>query len=181
MTPYAILAAAAVARLRPYWMRVTIGLLFGCWLSLTAGFAVIAPAPNFIWCAWTPLAQQLDQSTPTSSGSTPVYAFEDLVAYHLWFAVRNSPPDKFRIAVIKDIPGTTEDPAYFLPRDFNAVSVRSRNGLFEDKIWIAFRGPKLDETEATLSYFKQAGYEMGERLSEHTPGQDAFLISLQRK
>ena len=83
--------------------------------------------------------------------------------------------------MIKGIPGTTEDPAYFLPRDFSGVSDRERNGPFEDKIWIAYRAPKLDETQAPLSYFKQAGYEIGERLSEHAPGQDAFLISLQRK
>jgi 4-amino-4-deoxy-L-arabinose transferase-like glycosyltransferase len=181
MTPYAILAATAVARLRPYWARVTIVLLFGCWLTLAAGYAVIRPAPNFIWCAWTPLAQQLDQTTETSSGSTPVYAFEDLVAYHLWFALRNSAPAKFRVGVIKGIPGVTEDPAYFLPRDFSGVSNRSTNGPFEDKIWIAYRASKLDETQAPLSYFKQAGYQIGERLSEHAPGQDAFLISLQRK
>ena len=181
MAPYAILVAVGVARLRPYWMRVTFVLLFGCWLSLAAGFFVIRPAPNFVWCAWTPLAQQLDQTSQTSDGSTPVYAFEDLVAYHLWFALRNSAPAKYKLAVIKGIPGTTEDPAYFLPRDFNAVSDGRSNGPFEDKIWIAYRAAKLDETQAPLSYFTQAGFQIGERLSEHAPGQDAFLISLQRK
>jgi uncharacterized membrane protein len=178
--PYSLLAAIAIIRFQLYWARVTVFLIGGCWFAVAAGYVIIRPAPQFIWCAWTPLAQQVRQTTTPASSPTSIYAFEDLVAYHLWFALEDA--KDFRISVIKGLPGTTEDAAYFLPRDFDEIPVRAAGATINDnEVWVAFRATRFDESQPPLSRFTNAGYQIERVLSEHVQGQDAFLIKLQRK
>jgi hypothetical protein len=80
------------------------------------------------------------------------------------------------------LPGTTEDAAYFLPRDFEDIQVRAAAAPVDDiEVWIAFRAPRLDEHRPPLNSFTSAGYQIERVLTEHTQGQEAFLIKLQRK
>lgn len=181
IVPYSMLAATAIMRLREYWARVAVCLILACWFSTGAIYAVIKPMPNYIWCAWTPLAGQLMRVTAPQPDPVKVYAFEDLVAYHLWFALRNVRGADYRIAVMKGVPGTNEDAEYFLPRDFNDVSIRGPEVPNEDHFWIAFRGARLDANLPPLQQFSRAGYELRTVLTERMENQEAFLIELHRK
>jgi hypothetical protein len=181
VVPYLMLAAIAIARLRLYWVRIAVSLLLSCWVLMAGAYALIRPAPSFIWCAWTPLAHQLMEVTPPPSQAVAVYAFEDLVAYHLWFALRDSKSVKYRVGVIKSAPGIADDPAYFLPRDFNEVPARGAGAPIEDELWIAFRGARLDLHAQPLQQFVGGGYELGTVFTQHADGQDAFLVELHKK
>lgn len=175
-----MLAAVAIIRLQPYWSRVAIFLIGDCWFAVAAVYVLIKPAPQFIWSAWAPLAEDVRRSLPASSSGASICAFEDLVAYHLWFALRDSP--NIRISVIKGLPGTTEDTAYFLPRDFDDIQVGAADATINDNdVWIAFRAARLDQHQAPLNRFTSAGYKIEHLLSDHMQGQQAFLIRLQRQ
>lgn len=180
IVPYSMLAASALNGLREYWARVGALLIWGCWFLATAFYVTIKPAPNYVWCAWNPLARQL-MSTKSPQQPVAVYAFEDLVAYHLWFALRDTHSAEYRISVMKGVPGTSEDPAYFLPRDFNDVSVRGAEAPKENDIWIAFHGAHLDVNGQPLQYFAGAGYQLRTVLTQHAENQDVFLVELHRK
>jgi uncharacterized membrane protein len=178
--PYCALAAIAVVRLQKDWMRIATFLILACWFSATGVYALLKPTPRFIWCAWSPLVQQASQ-IDNRSQPPAIYAFEDLIAYHLWFALHEAPEPKSKVTVIKGVPGVTEDAAFFLPREFNDVAVRDPSVTTEDEIWIAFRGSRLDEKQPPLNHFTQAGYHVDRILSEHMRHQDAFLIKLRKR
>jgi uncharacterized membrane protein len=181
VVPCAMIAAIAIIRLQPYWARVAIVLIAGCWFSATGVYVLIRPTPHFIWCAWEPLAKQAMRADQSSSGATSLYAFEDLVAYHLWFALKNDKGRDHRVSVIKNLPGTTEDNAYFLPREFDEIEVRGPDIPGENEIWIAFRAPRVDEQQPPLKQFVTAGYQIERILSEQAQHQNAFMIKLERK
>jgi len=181
IVPFAMIAAIAIIRLQPYWARVAIVLIAGCWFSATAVYVLIRPTPHFIWCAWGPLAEQAVEAGPSSSHSTSLYAFEDLVAYHLWFALKHDHRGDYEVSVIKSFPGTTEDTAYFLPRDFDEIAVRGPVIPNGSEIWIAFRAPHVDEQQPPLKQFVTAGYQISQILSEQAQNQNAFVIKLERK
>lgn len=181
MPAYCTIIAVALASLHPYWTRVALSLIFGCWTLVAGFYSLIRPAPVFIWCRWEQLAQQLMQIRPESPPATGVYAFEDLIAYHLWFALNKSTGTKFKIGVINNFPGTNEDPAYFLPRDFDEVSVQGPTVPVADEIWLAFRVSTRAESQTPLSSFINAGYQKGRVLTMETQGERAFLVQLLRK
>ncbi len=181
MPAYCIIIAIALTSLQPYWTRVALALIFGCWVLVAGFYSVIRPAPVFIWCRWEQLAQQLLQIKTDSPKPSSVYAFEDLIAYHLWFTLNKSSGAKFNISVIKNLPGTHEDPAYFLPRDFDCVSVQQPIVPVADEIWIAFRASAWDESQPPLSSFVYAGYQSGRVLTMNAQGEQAFLVQLLRK
>ena len=176
--PYAILAALAIRRLRPDWLRITTLAVFGTWLLLSAAVFVFSRPPNFIWCSWEQLAQQMSSVESNSSAPVQVYAYEDLVAYHLWYALESEDGKSSRVTVVKGIPGIPEDPAYFLPRAFNGVSVQKKPALTGDKIWVAFRANQWDETRPPLDGIKRSGLEPGRVFTVKAQGQQAFLVEL---
>jgi hypothetical protein len=137
--------------------------------------------PFFIWCAWEQLAAQMRREEPASSEAVNVYAYEDLVAYHLWFALHQKGETPFRVAVIKNAPGMLEDPAYFLPRDFQEVSIHEGLLPRERRIWVAFRAAAWDETSPPLDALAGAGYRVTRQLSMRAQGQQAFLVQLARE
>jgi uncharacterized membrane protein len=181
VTPFAMLVAMAIIRLRAYWARVAIGLIVGCWFSATAVYVLIRPTPHFIWCAWGPLAAQVAIVDQSSSRPTSLYAFEDLVAYHLWFTLRDTKSGPYKVSVIKNFPGTLEDNAYFLPRDFNDIEVRRSELPNEKEIWIAFRAARVDAQQPPLKQFMTAGYEIKQVLNDKAQNQNAFIIKLERR
>jgi len=181
VVPFAMLAAIAIVRLPAYWARVTVVLIAGCWFSATGVYALVRPAPHFIWCAWGPLAEHAALVNQSSSSPTSLYAFEDLVAYHLWFALRKATNGTYKVSVVKNLPGTVEDSAYFLPRDFNDIEVRGAEIPNEREFWIAFRAPRVDEQQPPLRQFMAAGYQVKEVLNERAQNQNAFMIKLERK
>jgi hypothetical protein len=175
--PYSILTALALLRLRPNWVRVTVLSMIGCWFFLSAAVFLFSRPPNFIWCSWEQLAHQVAEQESTASRPVQVYAYEDLVAYHLWFALQANG----KVTVLKGVPEIPEDPAYFLPRAFNDISVQRDNPtLTGDKIWVAFRATQWDETRPPLDGIKRSGFKVGRVLTVKAQGQQAFLVELLR-
>ena len=176
--PYSVLAAIALNRLQPYWLKTTVMLIFGCWLFLAGTIFMLRRPSTFIWCAWEQLAQQVthqQSSTPVS-----IYAFEDLISYHLWFALQEQDRSRFKVAVIKRVPGVEEDPAYFLPRGFSDIATLDLSQFDEVEGWIAFRDFKWDENRAPLKTLSERGYRVGNVLEVNTGGQRAFLVRISR-
>lgn len=178
--PYAILVAIALKHLSPIWLRFTTLAVIGCWFLLSALVFVSSPQPSFIWCTWESLGQQAVASQSSSPVSLNLYAYEDLVAYHLWFALASEENQKVRVRVIKEVPGLQEDPAYFLPRAFSEIPVQRNHQLSVDNNWIAFRANQWDETRPPINVVRNSGFTIGQVLSMKAQGQQAFLVQLVR-
>ena len=178
--PYAILAAIALMALRPIEVKYTLLILIGGWFVFAAAVALARPKPVNVWCAWEQLAHRLKQR-PAGDDVTRIYAFEDLVAYHLWFALDANPHSIFRVGVIKDVPGIEEDKAFFLPRDFAEINLRNDFPRDENHIWIAFRDLTRVEARPPLNLAVASGYEVKNVLETDAGGEKAFLVELSRK
>lgn len=146
-------------------------------LLLIAGAGVrfaVTPPQEQIWCAW----EKLSENIPTGEPVT-VYAFEDLSAYHLWFATRKR--EDVRIVKVDGMPGMTEDRAYFLPRGFDGVTRAQPAAITDDRYWIAFRDMKWDERHPPVGSLAQRGFTMGEPITVNAGGMKAFLVQVVRK
>lgn len=177
--PFFILAALAILRLRKSWMRITVTLILGCWFLLAGANALILPNPMPTWCAWEPLLQQLPAAERNAT-TIEVYAFEDLVAYHLWFAARKSDRNQLKFTVVKNVAGLGEDPDFFLPRRFDEIKVGDQSKITGEHIWLAFRAPRWDETRAPVSLMKSIGYQTGKVLSMDAHVEQAFFAEFWR-
>ena len=169
--PYALLAGLALGRLRPAWWRAGALLLLCCWLALVGALGVARREPAHVWCAWEGLAAS---AAKDAAGGTDVYAFEDLVAYHLWFALERE--GRFRVVSIEGAPGVAEDPAYFLPRDFQGVAVANPDALRGERFWAAFRDTNWDESRQPLKLIEERGYRPERVYEASAQGQRAFLV-----
>ncbi len=178
--PYAVLASLALSRLQPYFLKTTALVVIGCWFLLSAAVFLFSRPTEFIWCSWEPLAQQMNSTAASSLQPIHVYAYEDLVAYHLWFS-SSSAQRPISVAVIKGVPGLQEDPAYFIPRGFADISLRRDHQSIGDNIWIAFRDNNWNESRPPLKVLKENGFEVEEVLTRKAQGQQAFLVKLKRK
>lgn len=179
--PYAILASVAIVRFPWHWLRIAVGLVLGSWFLLAGVTWTLARPPVFIWCAWEPLARNVEASAAQPAPEVRVYAFEDLVAYHLWFAFDSSQRKQFQVTVVKGVEGIQEDPAYFLPRRFNEIAVMDSAQITGDEIWIAYRAPRWDEALPPLSTLESMGYTTRNVQSIQAQGQQAFMVRMGRR
>jgi len=179
--PYLLLAAISLNRLRPQWLRISVLMLLGSWLLLAGSGQLLRPGDNYIWCAWGHLSQQMIQHQLNAPPATKVYAFEEIIAYHLWFALEDVEGGKFKVGLIKGAPGLREDPAYFLPRAFSDIAVQHLSALSENHIWIAFRDTDFYEQGPPFKALKDRGYEVREVLQVKAGGQRAFLVELEHQ
>jgi uncharacterized membrane protein len=149
--PMLLLAGVFLANASPQILRI--GLTSVCAVALVIGFVVRVNAPevNPNWCAWEEMAATEDLRTGDLNEKATLYVYEELVAYHFWFANRKR--DDIEISVIKGIPGVVEDPAYFLPRGFSEVTVIDPGAISGRIVCIAFRTetPVADPANATLT------------------------------
>jgi uncharacterized membrane protein len=173
--PYLLLAALALTRLRPVWLRVAAFVILGGWLAFAALANGLRREEALIWCAWEGLAAQARQAEVSE---TPVnlYAFEDLVAYHLWHALDAGRDARFHVMVVKRVPGLKEDPAYFLPRRFDGVTVTDASAITADRLWLAFRDASLSEERPPLNLLRARGYHIERIFETGAQGQRAFLV-----
>jgi hypothetical protein len=154
--PVMIMVSLAVSRLRwSYLKDAAIALLL---LFTGYGFVLHAlrPSPEYIWCTWEQLAGRIDKKT-----GVRIYAVEDVIAYHLWFAMRHEPA----VTVSKLEAGVPEDKAYFLPRGFAEVPRVRVEEMAENEFWLAYRtnmSPGSTELPSSLkdSYLPEQGEEM---------------------
>ncbi|MDQ1612595.1 MAG: mannosyltransferase [Pyrinomonadaceae bacterium] len=202
---YLLLAAYALCALRPLWLATTIRLLLACWLALAAvlWFARQRSDAPPVWCAWETLAQRVVEREAAAAGArelqvgseVKVYATEDLVAYHLWYALSSAGSvgeRRFRVARIANLSGLLEDKAFFLPRGFDEVlrtdagatgseGTLGSEGLREEHFWAAFRDTSWNAGHPLLRLLAERGYEIEERFEVTASGQKAFIISARRR
>ncbi len=171
--PFCILLAVVFTPLTPRWLptfAMTLTLLF-------AGYSLYVKATResseYSWCAWESLT-----TMPPDSALSPVYAVEDLVAYHVWFAGRRYPTS--RVVKVNGIDGVREDTAYFLPRGFDGVEIIDLAEVSEPRIWLAFRG-SVFETEPPMRNFLVKGYRIAGRTDTTTGGEDLMVIELEKE
>ena len=142
--PVSILLAIAVTKISNANLRtaaLTLILLFSGY-----AFALLATreTPQYIWCGWGKLANELILAPHFSPERKRLFVFEDIVAYHFWFELRDF--ENYDVKVIRGIDGIPEDPAYFLPRGFGGVETIDIKQIPESQLWIAFREPKRPES-----------------------------------
>jgi hypothetical protein len=203
---YLLLAAHALESMRPRWLSIALKLLLGCWLALAAVVAVARRAPMPVWCAWEPLAVQVARDETAGAGDATravdatddaaraadamrgaggaikIYAFEDLVAYQLWYALRARGEKSLRVAVVRGVPGVFDDRAFFLPRGFDDVSVETPDAAMrEERFWVALRGAAWDEESPVLKILSARGYETTRRFEFAADGQKAFVVLVRKR
>jgi hypothetical protein len=190
--PYALLCGAALARTRPAWLKASALILLSCWLITVGALTLVRREGAYVWCAWGDLAAsaarddanniKAESNNSEGEGSTVnVYAFEDLVAYHLWFALNaDARAQRFRVVSLKGLRGVAEDPAYFLPRDFTDVTTAPADALEGRSFWAAFRDTTWDESRPPLDFITSRGYRPARVYESNAQGQRAFLVLFTR-
>ena len=192
--PYALLAGLALRSFRPAWLKTAVLVLVCCWFFTSGALTLLRREGAYIWCAWDGLARSAarDETTneanvnpathETDAGRARVnlYAFEDLVAYHLWFALDSSGERAMKVSVIKGVPGATEDPAYFIPRRFDRIAVSTPDSLDSQRFYAAFRAGAWDESQAPLKFILSRGYRAERIYETNAQGQRAFLVLFTR-
>jgi uncharacterized membrane protein len=172
--PFAILLAIAFAKINVFKLQIAaLGLIF---LLFTGAFALQAaqPAPNFIWCAWENLALDSRAERPAK-----IYVFEDLIAYHFWFALRDADAES-EVIKINGIEGLNEDKAYFLPRGFDKVKTAGENDMTGERFFVAFRDKNWNETKPPLKNLLEKGYKIGAPKVFEAQGLKAFLVEINK-
>jgi uncharacterized membrane protein len=178
--PYLLLVSIALYRWKSRWYGTTLLLLLGCWLFIAGAGQLIRRGETYVWCAWEQLSEQIVQRQQSPGNAIKVYAFEELIAYHLWFASEESPRGRLEVGLIKGVPEVREDPAYFLPRTFSDVKTLDVSALTEPWFWIAFRDTSFNDQNPPIKAFTDRGYIVGEVLQVQAAGQQAFLVELKR-
>ncbi len=177
--PFSILAAIFLTDLRFAFLRTGSLILLAALAAGAFVFQTTQPKARFIWCGWETLANYLYDSTLRGENATDIriYTFEDLTAYHFWFALRDSDRG-FQIFKVKDAAGITEDKAYFLPRGFDAVKTVSENEMTGDRFFIAFRAKNFNQVAPPLQNLIAKGYQIGEPQIFEAQGLKAFLVEV---
>lgn len=168
--------------------------MIACILVLTtAGLTLqlVRTKPNEqIWCAWESLAKNWAADPRSNSQPKRLYVFEDLVAYHYWFATRELPG--YEIVLVKGIQGMPNDPAYFLPRGFDGVKTADIGSIDANEVWISFRKNNIEKLRESaisnemlassyglpVSSFEDRGYEIVDVKEEVQILQTAYLIRM---
>jgi uncharacterized membrane protein len=174
--PYFLLAAMGLKRIKlPALRYVCYGILI---LAMIPAFAthVLREQPVYSWCGWEPLAAQVKNSETTT-----VYAFEDAVAYEVWFALEREAKGRFRVVLIEDDPDIPEDKAYFLPRGFTGVQKANEDAIAGEKFWVAVRGIGDDAEHPLWRRLREKGYEMGAPLSFKAQDTTVYLVLVEKE
>ncbi|HEX8734908.1 MAG TPA: glycosyltransferase family 39 protein [Pyrinomonadaceae bacterium] len=172
--PFAVLLASAFSKINIAELKfAALGLIFLLFVGAFALQAAQAP-PNFIWCAWENLALDL-----RAEKQAKIYVFEDLIAYHFWFALRDADGD-FEVVKINGIEGLSEDKAYFLPRGFDRVKTAAENDMTGERFFVAFRDKDWNEAKPPLKNLIEKGYRIGAPRVFEAQGLKAFLVEIQK-
>jgi hypothetical protein len=127
-------------------------------LSLMAVIAAgLRESPRYVWCGWNDVAAEIRASEAASDRPVQIYTFENLVAYHMWFALRDS--ERFKIAVVKGIDVRTDDETYFLPRGFDDVERANIADVNDESFWLAFRSSAVGDDAPIRDAFGGRGFK----------------------
>lgn len=152
--PIAILLAKAASEVEQRTIRISLLSL----IVLFTGYAFFLTAQRessqYSWCAWEPLTAE--SKLPANAN---IYAGEDLVAYHIWFANRSLLERK--VVRVEGLIGVNEDKAYFLPRGFGSIEKLDLKDLTDQQFWIAYRSQHWDPNAVFLDDLRSRGYKVG--------------------
>ena len=178
VAPMMLLIAIVLTRFNEGKLRtaaITLLVLFAAYAFYLQATKNTSP---YVWCGWNAVAEDL-RSTASKSPPEKIYAFEDLVAYHLWFALRDH--DQYQISVVKGIEGMVEDRAFFLPRGFDRVANADLKEITEPHVWFAFRTDRAGQEFPLFDSLKDLGYKRC-RLSRRQFGSTTvFLMEMAKE
>lgn len=153
--PLTLLFSIAVTEIRSAVLRtaaISLIVIFSCYAAILE--SVRTPQIH-VWCAWEGLANEVRSASPENEQVT-LYTFENLVAYHVWFALRNS--TNSRVKVIRGFEDALTLETYFLPRGFDDVKTVDLNEVNDDSFWLLFRTGRIDEERPLIDALKVKGY-----------------------
>jgi uncharacterized membrane protein len=170
----AILIAVAMTSVRLNSLRTAALSL----VLLFTGFAfykfAVTPTKIYSWCNWE---SQAFAAMATFPGK--IYVFEDMTAYHVWFALRQHDLDA-TVSKLSNVPGVAEDKAYFLPRGFDEVRTLEISDIHETKFWIGYRAPKIDPAVYPLKAFMDAGYKVAAKSFVDAQNEQTIFLLLEK-
>jgi uncharacterized membrane protein len=172
--PFVILLSLILLKIRLKQLKYAAVLVIFLLSGLAFTIQARRESPVFIWCAWENLAANLRNSEKPAK----LYVFEDLVAYHFWFVLRDS-EKKPQVIKVNDV--MPEDKAYFLPRGFDEIQVINQNEINGERFFIAFRDQKWDLTKPPLKNLIESGYQIGEPKLFEKQGVKAFLAEVSKR
>jgi uncharacterized membrane protein len=179
--PFILLIAGIVDKREISAIKIWAVAAFAAFSIIAFGVQLTLGTQAYIWCGWEVLARQMETAQPGtgSTGPTRVYVFEDLTAYHFWFALRKD-EGKFEVEKLQGLE-VKEDTAFFLPRGFDGVRKVNINDLASDKFWIAFRAGKWDLLRSPLYDLISRGYKLGEPQVFEAGKDKAFLVAVEKE
>ena len=177
--PVAVLTGVFFDAIKPLILKIVLLSVLLFLFALAFALEMKRPPQKFIWCAWENLSGELYGSTLHGDEATniAVYTFEDLVAYHFWFGLRDSDRG-FRVYKVTGTENLTEDTAYFLPRGFDGVKKIDFEEINEPKLYVAFRDQNFDLQKPPLKNLVEKGYKIGEPKIYEAQGLKAFLVEV---
>ena len=172
--PLAILIAISLTKIHAPRLRVAFSTMIVLFVGYAFALALQRSVPQTSWCAWQPFAIQAASEKPAK-----IYVFEDLIAYHFWFALehREAPPE---VAKIRNVDGVAEDLGYFLPRGFDSVKTIDITEVVNEAVWIAYRSSRIDVQQQPLKAFIDRGYKMTKSEVFVAQRENAFLVLLEK-
>lgn len=169
--PTAIFIGMFFDKIQPLTLKIILSSVLFFLFALAFIIELKRPKQQFIWCAWENLAIDVDENR-----AKKIYVFEDLVAYHFWFAEKNNP--NVQIIKVENLEGVLEDKSYFLPRGFEGVKKINFEEINEPNFFIAFRDQKFDLQKSPLKNLIEKGYKLGEPKIIEAQGLKAFLVEV---
>lgn len=128
-------------------------------VSIAFVLQLVKQPPEYVWCSWEKAAEKIVNAENIDSAEfTPVYTFEDLSAYHLWFALRKY--ERFRVFKVEGVKGISEDKAYFLPRGFDGVERINIDNVTKQRSFVVFRDSEMDRWRRPLRAFNYRNFEL---------------------
>ena len=168
----ALMVANAVVSIDERIVRVGMVCSLVALIAVAALVVGIREKPKYVWCAW----DRVSADIASKDASPTTYTFENLVAYHLWFADRKV--GKTRVKVVKGVDVATADDAYFLPRGFHDVPTVPLDGISEDEFWLAFRPIRRSDDARLIEVFTRLGYTSCTRNEERYDRAPVFWLKL---
>ena len=169
--PMIILISIFVWETSPNILRNALLAVGGVISAVSLAVCLQQPKPNYIWCAWEKVADDIPVN-----GSHTIYVFEDLAAYHLWFATKDR--QNIKIVKVNGMPEMTEDKAYFLPRGFEDVRAVTPDEMTGESRWVAFRDTEWNEKHPPLNYLLDHGFKISEPKMIDANGLKAFVVEI---
>ncbi len=155
---FLILAATAITSLEDRWLRVGAVGVIGILSIVAFILEVRRPVTEQVWCAWAGVESEISTAESSNAHPPTIYSFENLAAYHLWFAGRKE--GRERVSIIRGVPVRTDDQAYFLPRGFEEVATVNVDEIHDPELWLAFRVFQLNEEFPLIEAFTSRGYRV---------------------